>query len=74
MRSDRAIWAGVERHRTCSTLRQMPPRPSASWPTSATPVIAYVDARPVGFVSGVEMTHPDKDTEMFLYELAVDEP
>ena len=26
-----------------------------------------------GFVSGVEMTHPDKGTEMFLYELAVDE-
>ena len=24
-----------------------------------------------GFVSGVEMTHPDKGTEMFLYELAV---
>jgi ribosomal protein S18 acetylase RimI-like enzyme len=28
----------------------------------------------VGFVTGVEMTHPDKGTEMFLYELAVDEP
>jgi ribosomal protein S18 acetylase RimI-like enzyme len=28
----------------------------------------------IGFVSGVEMTHPDKGTEMFLYELAVDEP
>ena len=27
----------------------------------------------VGFVSGVEMTHPDKGTEMFLYELAVAE-
>ena len=27
----------------------------------------------VGFVSGMEMTHPDKGTEMFLYELAVDE-
>jgi ribosomal protein S18 acetylase RimI-like enzyme len=27
-----------------------------------------------GFVSGVELTHPDKGTEMFLYELAVDEP
>jgi ribosomal protein S18 acetylase RimI-like enzyme len=26
---------------------------------------------PVGFVTGVEMTHPDKGTEMFLYELAV---
>ena len=37
-------------------------------------LIAYEDERPVGFVSGVEVTHPDKGTEMFLYELAVDEP
>src|SRR3954470_7128642 len=36
--------------------------------------VAYDAAdQPVGFVSGVEMTHPDKGTEMFLYELAVDE-
>lgn len=36
-------------------------------------LIAYGDAgRPLGFVSGVETTHPDKGTEMFLYELAVD--
>jgi ribosomal protein S18 acetylase RimI-like enzyme len=28
---------------------------------------------PLGFVSGVETTHPDKGTEMFLYELSVDE-
>jgi len=34
--------------------------------------IAYVDGSPAGFVSGVEVTHPDKGTEMFLYELAVD--
>jgi aminoglycoside 3-N-acetyltransferase I len=27
----------------------------------------------IGFVSGVETTHPDKGTEMFLYELGVDE-
>jgi ribosomal protein S18 acetylase RimI-like enzyme len=27
--------------------------------------------QPLGFVSGVETTHPDKGTEMFLYELAV---
>jgi ribosomal protein S18 acetylase RimI-like enzyme len=26
------------------------------------------------FVSGVEVTHPDKGTEMFLYELCVEEP
>ena len=37
-------------------------------------LIAYDGETPVGFVSGVEMTHPDKGTEMFLYELAVDEP
>lgn len=34
---------------------------------------AYIDDAPVGFVSGVEMTHPDKGTEMFLYELGVDD-
>jgi len=37
-------------------------------------LIAYEDDLAVGFVSGVETTHPDKGTEMFLYELAVDEP
>ncbi len=37
-------------------------------------LIAYDEARAVGFVSGVEVTHPDKGTEMFLYELAVDGP
>jgi ribosomal protein S18 acetylase RimI-like enzyme len=36
-------------------------------------LVAYVGDYPAGFVSGVEMTHPDKGTEMFLYELAVDE-
>ena len=36
-------------------------------------LIAYSDGTPVGFVSGVELTHPDKGTELFLYELAVDE-
>ena len=35
--------------------------------------MGYLDDVAVGFVSGVEMTHPDKGTEMFLYELAVDE-
>ena len=37
-------------------------------------LVAYDGPRPVGFVSGVEVTHPDKGTEMFLYELGVDEP
>jgi ribosomal protein S18 acetylase RimI-like enzyme len=31
-----------------------------------------VDGRPAGFVTGIELTHPDKSTEMFLYELGVD--
>ncbi len=35
-------------------------------------LLAYVDGAPVGMVSGVEMTHPDKGTEMCLYELSVD--
>jgi ribosomal protein S18 acetylase RimI-like enzyme len=37
-------------------------------------LVAYdEEERPVGFASGVELTHPDKGTEMFLYELGVDE-
>ena len=35
--------------------------------------IAFVDEEPAGFVSGIEITHPDKGTEMLLYELGVDE-
>lgn len=34
---------------------------------------AYDGERVVGMVTGVETTHPDKGTEMFLYELAVAE-
>lgn len=34
--------------------------------------LASVGEAPAGFVTGVEMTHPDKGTEMFLYELGVD--
>ena len=36
-------------------------------------LVAYQGEEPAGFVSGVEITHPDKGTEMFLYELGVDE-
>lgn len=36
-------------------------------------LIAYLDGEPAGFVSGVEVLHPDKDIEMLLYELGVDE-
>ena len=35
-------------------------------------LFAFDDAgRAVGMISGVEMTHPDKGTEMFVYELGV---
>ncbi|GIF11153.1 GNAT family N-acetyltransferase [Actinoplanes teichomyceticus] len=35
-------------------------------------LFAYDDAdRPVGMISGVETTHPDKGTEMLIYELGV---
>jgi ribosomal protein S18 acetylase RimI-like enzyme len=36
-------------------------------------LVAYDAGAPLGFVTGVELTHPDKGTEMFLYELGVDE-
>jgi ribosomal protein S18 acetylase RimI-like enzyme len=36
-------------------------------------LVAYLDGGAVGFITGVETTHPDKGTEMFLYELAVAE-
>ena len=35
-------------------------------------LVAYEGEAIAGFVTGVEMTHPDKGTEMFLYELSVD--
>lgn len=35
-------------------------------------LLAYDAAgRAVGMISGIEMTHPDKGTEMFIYELGV---
>jgi ribosomal protein S18 acetylase RimI-like enzyme len=36
-------------------------------------LIAYLDDEPAGMITGVEMTHPDKGTELFLYELGVEE-
>ncbi len=53
-----------------------PPLPDAVTKFLADPnhhlLIAYSHGVPVGFVSGVEVTHPDKGTELFLYELAVE--
>ncbi|MFI6075039.1 GNAT family N-acetyltransferase [Actinoplanes sp. NPDC051343] len=57
-------------------LFDSPPLPAATEKFLAAPghhlLFAYDDAgRPVGMISGVEMTHPDKGTEMFIYELGV---
>jgi ribosomal protein S18 acetylase RimI-like enzyme len=54
-----------------------PPRPDAAERFLAAEghhlLVAYVDEVPAGMVTGVETTHPDKGTEMFLYELGVDD-
>jgi aminoglycoside 3-N-acetyltransferase I len=57
-------------------LFDSPPLPAATEKFLAVPghhlLFAYDDAgRAVGMISGVEMTHPDKGTEMFIYELGV---
>ncbi|WP_067509054.1 GNAT family N-acetyltransferase [Actinoplanes sp. TFC3] len=52
-----------------------PPLPGATETFLTSPghhlLLAYEGDRPVGMITGVEMTHPDKGTEMFVYELAV---
>jgi ribosomal protein S18 acetylase RimI-like enzyme len=52
-----------------------PPRPDATARFLAEPghhlLVAYDGGTPAGFVTGVETTHPDKGTELFLYELSV---
>lgn len=35
-------------------------------------LIGFVGSEAVGFVTGIEIDHPDKATEMLLYELGVD--
>ena len=34
-------------------------------------LLGYVDGRPAGFASAVEVFHPDKRCELFLNEIAV---
>lgn len=34
-------------------------------------LLAFLDTSPVGFVSGIEVIHPDKGAEMLLYEPAL---
>lgn len=66
--------AGVE---AAGPLLDRPPAADATRRFLADPghhlLVAYEADVPAGFVTGVEMTHPDKGTEMFLYELAVDD-
>ncbi len=57
-------------------LFDAPPIPEATHRFLGEPthhlLFAYDDAdRPVGMISGVETTHPDKGTEMLVYELGV---
>ena len=55
-----------------------PPKPEATQRFLASPTHHLLfaqddDGTAIGMISGVETTHPDKGTEMFLYELAVAE-
>ncbi|SDS79469.1 GNAT family N-acetyltransferase [Microlunatus soli] len=63
--------------RAAAVLFDHPPQPAASERFVASAdhhlLIAYVGEQPAGMVTGVELTHPDKGTEMFLYELGVDQ-
>ncbi|MEV6297879.1 GNAT family N-acetyltransferase [Actinoplanes sp. NPDC051861] len=74
MRIER-VTAAAEVHRAAD-LFDAPPIPVATDRFLADPthhlLLAYDDAnRPVGMISGVETTHPDKGTEMLVYELGV---
>jgi ribosomal protein S18 acetylase RimI-like enzyme len=74
MRVERILTAGAVL--AAADLFDAPPIPAATERFLAAPghhlLFAYdEDDRPVGMISGVEMTHPDKGTEMFIYELGV---
>jgi ribosomal protein S18 acetylase RimI-like enzyme len=65
--------AAVER---AADLFDAPPLPAATARFLADPghhlLLAYDDGGgPIGMISGVETTHPDKGTEMLIYELGV---
>ena len=53
-----------------------PPRPDFTETFLTSPghhlMLAQVDDASVGFISGIEIHHPDKATEMLIYELGVD--
>jgi ribosomal protein S18 acetylase RimI-like enzyme len=74
MRIERIMDAAAV-HRAAD-LFDTPPRPDATERFLAQPnhhlLLAYDDTgRAIGMISGVETTHPDKGTEMFIYELGV---
>ncbi|OII64733.1 GNAT family N-acetyltransferase [Streptomyces sp. CC53] len=68
----------VEELLAAADLYDGPPRPEWAERFLAAPghlmLLAHEDGVPVGMVSGIEMLHPDKGTEMCLYELSVAEP
>jgi ribosomal protein S18 acetylase RimI-like enzyme len=74
MRIERVVDAAAV-HRAAD-LFDAPPRPDATERFLAERnhhlLLAYDDnGRAVGMITGVETTHPDKGTEMFIYELGV---
>ncbi len=75
VRIERAVDAAAVA--AAADLFDEPPQEAATTRFLSSPdhhlLLAYDEGRPVGMISGVETTHPDKGTEMFLYELGVDE-
>jgi|SRR4051812_25340958 aminoglycoside 3-N-acetyltransferase I len=74
MRIERIL--GADAVLAAADLFDAPPIPVATERFLAAPghhlLFAYDEGgRAVGMISGVEMTHPDKGTEMFIYELGV---
>jgi ribosomal protein S18 acetylase RimI-like enzyme len=74
MRIERVVDAAAV-HRAAD-LFDSPPLPEPTERFLADPthhlLLAYDESdRAVGMISGIETTHPDKGTEMFIYELGV---
>jgi ribosomal protein S18 acetylase RimI-like enzyme len=74
MRVERIVDPAAVHH--AADLFDAPPLAAATERFLAEPghhlLFAYDETgRAVGMISGVEMTHPDKGTEMFIYELGV---
>jgi aminoglycoside 3-N-acetyltransferase I len=74
MRIERVVEAAAVH--AAADLFDDPPLEAATEDFLASPahhlLLAYDDAgRAIGMISGVETTHPDKGTEMFVYELGV---